>query len=140
MICGPFVVLLAPKQPWIFYGVLVVTLVVLPGLWPFITKWCLKKLFEYDIIMNQSRNSWDAAFQRREPLFVIVHLKDGRRIGGYFGERSFAGLYPSSSHLYLEQLWSLNPEGRFDKPIPGSRGLILRPDDYHLVELLSANG
>jgi hypothetical protein len=137
MIGGPLVVLLAPPNPWAYYGLLVATLVVLPAIWPFVTKWSLDKLFKFDIILNQSRNSWDAVFKRREPLFVIVHLKDGRRVGGYFGQLSFASLHPASGHLYLEQLWQLNKRGQFERPIAGSRGIVLRPDDYHFVELLA---
>jgi len=137
MIGGPLVVLLAPKNPWAFYGLLIFTLVALPAAWPFITKWFLRKLSENDVILNQSRNGWDAVFQRRDPFFVIVHLKDGRRIGGFFGAASFAGLHPASGHLYLEQLWRLSARGQFQEPIPESRGLILRPDDYHFIELLA---
>ena len=137
MVGGPLVVVLAPNNPWYFYALLILTLVVLPATWPFLTKWCLGKLFEYDVILNQSRNGWDALFKRREPLFVIVHLSDGRRIGGFFGAVSFAGLYPASGHLYLEQLWNLNAKGHFVDPIPGSRGIVLRPEDYHFIELLA---
>ena len=137
MIGGPLVVVLAPKEPWAFYGLLVVTLVALPAAWPFVGKWCLGKLAEHNLILNQNRNGWDAVFQRREPLFVIVHLKDGRLIGGFFGDESYAALHPASGHLYLQQLWHLNARGQFREPIPESRGLILRPDDYHFIELLA---
>ena len=137
MVGGPLVLLLAPRQPWTSYGLLVVTLVALPAAWPFIGRWFLGRLAEHNVILNQNRNGWDAVFQRRDPLFVIVHLKDGRRIGGFFGATSYAGLHPASGHLYLEQLWRLSARGQFQEPIPGSRGLILRPDDYHFIELLA---
>ena len=139
MVGGPLVILLSPRNPWAFYALLVFTLVALPAAWPFVTKWCLGKLSEHDVILNQNRNGWDAVFQRRDPLFVIVHLKDGRRIGGFFGASSYAGLHPASGHLYLEQLWRLSARGQFQEPIPGSRGLILRPDDYHFIELLAVS-
>jgi hypothetical protein len=134
---GPLVVLLAPKSPGAFYSLLVVTLVLLPAAWPFVAKWCLGKLAEYNLILNRNRNGWDAVFQRQEQLYVIVHLKDGRQIGGFFGPRSFAGLHPASGHLYLQQLWYLNEAGQFQEPIAESRGLILRPDDYHFIELFT---
>jgi uncharacterized protein DUF6338 len=111
-------------------------LIVLPALWPFPVKWCLSQLAASDVILKQARNGWDEAFLRREPLFVIVHLKDGRRIGGYYGYQSFAGVHPASGHLYLETLWTLDADGRFVAPVPDSRGIVLRPDDYHFVELL----
>jgi hypothetical protein len=136
VVSAPLLLALSPKNIWSLYGLLVVTLVALPALWPFALKQILRLLSAYDLILKQARNGWDAAFLRREPLFVIVHLKDGRRIGGFYGYQSFAGVYPASGHLYLETLWSLDSDGKFVAPVPDSRGIVLRPDDYHFVELL----
>jgi hypothetical protein len=136
---APLIVALAPKNIWYLYGLLVLTLVVLPALWPFLLKFGLGRLAKADIVLKQARNGWDEAFLRREPLFVIVHLKDGRRIGGYYGYESFAGVFPASGHLYLETLWKLDDDGKFIAPIPDSRGIVLRPDDYHFIELLRAS-
>jgi len=127
---------LSPKSVWCLYGLLLLTLIALPAFWPFGLKWTLRFLSASDVILKQARNGWDEAFLRREPLFIIVHLKDGRRIGGYFGYQSFAGVYPASGHLYLEMLWALDADGKFVAPVPDSRGIVLRPDDYHFVELL----
>ena len=136
MVGGPLVIVLSPGNSWWLYALLLLTLVILPMFWPFLAKWLLRTLYARDIILNPTRNGWDEAFLRREPLFVIVHLKDGRRIGGYYGFQSFAGVHPASGHLYLESLWSLSEEGKFVAPVPDSRGIVLRPDDYHFVELL----
>ena len=133
---APLLLLISPTNMWVLYALLVLTLVALPALWPFPLKWLLDLLSTSDVILKQAHNGWDSAFLQREPLFVIVHLKDGRRIGGYYGYQSFAGVYPASGHLYLETLWTLNAEGRFLAPVPDSRGIVLRPDDYHFVELL----
>lgn len=135
MIAGPLVVAIAPENPWALYVLLLITLVGLPGLWPFVIKWMLQRLYRRRIILNPARNGWDAAFLPREPYFVIVHLKDGRRIGGYYGYDSYAGVHPASGHLYLQSIWALDADGKFVEPVLGSRGMILRPDDYHLVEL-----
>ena len=136
VIGAPLLLAVAPANTWAFYGLLVLTLIILPALWPFPLKWSLRQLSASDIILKQARNGWDEAFLRREPLFVIVHLKDGRRIGGYYGYQSFAGVHPASGHLYLETLWTLDGDGKFVAPVPDSRGIVLRPDDYHFVELL----
>ena len=76
-------------------------------------------------------------FCARKSYFVIAHLDDGGRVGGYYGRNSFAGLHPISGHLYLEQLWYLDESGKFDRPVPDFRGLILRPSDYKYIELLA---
>jgi hypothetical protein len=136
MVAAPFVLLLAPANPWALYLLLIVSLVGLPATWPFIVRFALRKLYLWDLILNPSQNGWDDAFSRRERYFVIIHLKDDRKIGGYYGLDSYAGLHPASGHLYLETLWQLDEDGAFVSPIEGSRGIILRPEDYEFVELL----
>jgi len=37
---------------------------------------------------------WDYVFSKKKSFWVIVHLKDGRRIGGRFGTNSFILLLP----------------------------------------------
>jgi hypothetical protein len=133
---APLLLALSPGNVWYLYGLLVLTLIVFPAFWPFALKWGLRRLSASNVILKQARNGWDEAFLRREPLFIIIHLKDGRRIGGYYGYQSFAGVYPASGHLYLEILWTLDAEGKFVEPVLGSRGIVLRPDDYHFIELL----
>jgi len=136
MICAPLFVLIAPQKPFAIYGLVILTLVMLPAAWPFAIRWILRGLQATKIILVGSRSAWDDVFLRHEPYFVIVHLKDGNRVGGYYGARSFAGLHPISGHLYLEQLWYLDDKGKFIGPVPESRGLILLPADYKYVELL----
>lgn len=137
-VVGAPLLLVPATTPGQFYALAVGVLVLLPVAWPFAVRAALGRLERADLILRRARTGWDAAFLRREPYFVIVHLKDGRRIGGYYGTESYAGLHPCSGHLYLEQLWTLDAAGRFAAPVEDSRGLVLRPDDYHFLELFSA--
>jgi hypothetical protein len=137
MVCAPLFVLLQPNGRIALYSLAILTLVVLPAIWPFPVRWLMRLLQRFDIILITSSSAWDDVFLRDEPYFVIVHLNDGARVGGYYGQNSFAGLYPNSGELYLEQLWYLDEDGRFTSAVPDSRGLILRPDDYKYVELMA---
>jgi hypothetical protein len=137
MVCAPLFALTSPKQPIVLYILAIFTLVALPALWPFLLRWIMQRLRDADLILVGSRSAWDDVFLRQEPYFVIVHLKDGARAGGYYGSKSFAGLHPISGHLYLEELWYIDDDGKFLEKVPESRGLILRPDDYNYIELLS---
>lgn len=136
VVVAPLVVWIAPTNLVVWYILLVVGLVALPAMWPFVVRQALETLFRFHIILNPAHNGWDAAFRRREPYFVIVHLKDGRRIGGYYGYQSYAGVYPASGHLYLESVWTLDAAGHFISVVPDSRGIVLRPEDYQFIELL----
>ncbi|HEX3936836.1 MAG TPA: DUF6338 family protein [Xanthobacteraceae bacterium] len=137
MICAPLFFLIEPTTPLALYGLAILTLVLLPAVWPFPTLWLMQALQKWDVILITSRSAWDDVFLRDEPYFIIVHLADGDRIGGYYGSKSFAGLHPISGHLYLEQLWFMDDQGKFTSPVPDSRGLILRPNDYKFVELMA---
>ena len=144
IVAGPAVVLISPSNPWVLYFTLLVALVGLPALWPFVTKAALKRLHQLGIILNPRRNGWDAAFLPNEErdderYFVIVHLHDGRRIGGYYGYDSYAGVHPASGHLYLESIWALDEQDRFMEEVERSKGMIFRPEDYHFVELFEAD-
>ncbi len=137
MVCAPLFFLVQPNGPVALYGLAILTLVILPAIWPFPIRWLLLALQKLDIILITSRSAWDDVFLRDEPYFIIVHLNDGARVGGYYGPRSFAGLHPNSGQLFLEQLWYLDEQGKFTSAVPDSRGLILRSDDYKYVELLA---
>jgi Family of unknown function (DUF6338) len=137
IICAPIFAMLAPSNVFALYTLAILTLLVLPAIWPVVLLWVLRRLEKAELILISSRSAWDDVFLRKQVYFVIVHLNDGGRVGGYYGPNSFAGLHPISGHLYLEQLWYLNEEGKFDKPVPDSRGLILRPADYKYIELLA---
>jgi hypothetical protein len=73
-------------------------------------------------------------FSTNEPCWVIVHLADGGRIGGYFGGESFASAHPHSGDFYLEELWEIDPEGHFAQPIANSKGAIFHRNDYVWLE------
>jgi hypothetical protein len=113
------------------------TFLVAPVAWPFLLRAILLRLADKNVIMRMHKNAWDDLFARRQPLWLIVHLKDGRKLAGFFGSRSYAGLSPNSGHLYIEQLWKLDEDGRFLNPVERSAGIVLRPDDYHFVEAFS---
>ena len=109
--------------------------VVVPALLPILLNFALARLERASFILRRQKSGWDAFFLRRQPCWIIAHLKDGRRLGGFFGGKSFAGLYPHSGHIYVEQLWRLGVNGEFEAPVERSEGVVLRPDDYQMIEM-----
>ena len=53
-------------------------------------------------IIHPFGKPWDYIFNKKEELWIIVHLKDGRRIGGKFGKNSFASSSPANEQIYIE--------------------------------------
>lgn len=124
-----------PVRYWALFGFVYL---VAPILWPlawlrFIeSKWATKHL------QHPHPTAWDYFFDKREEVFVIAKLKDGKRIGGLFkGGESFAAAYPQHGDLYLSMVYELDEESKFKGPVPFTRGLLLRRDEYSYLELFA---
>lgn len=79
--------------------------------------------------------AWDYFFDKRETVFLLIHLTNGKMIGGYFGPDSYAGDFPNDGDLYIEAVYSVNGKGEFLERIEDTKGLLLRKDQYSYIEL-----
>jgi Family of unknown function (DUF6338) len=130
----------AALHPLITYAFVILIFLVAPIAWAMLLLLLFRLLERKNIILRRHKTAWDDFFTRRQPCWIIVHLNDGRRIGGRYAEKSYASLYPNSGHLYLEELWKLDEVGRFAQKVPATQGLVLRPSDYEFIELFQASG
>jgi hypothetical protein len=89
--------------------------------------------------IHPAPTAWDFAFSTGGPFFVRVRLSSGERLGGFFGERSFATGYPEPPDLFLEEAWHLTEDGAPVQPIPGSRGVLVKHDVVELLEFLEVS-
>lgn len=121
----------------IIQGIFVaISLVVAPILWPFLLDRALEFAARRGLLHYRYKTAWDDFFSRRNSCWLIVHLSDGRRVGGVFANKSYATLYPTPGHLFIEELWEIDQEtGEFQGTSPISQGLILKPEDYRFVEI-----
>lgn len=106
-----------------------------PTVWPILFRIAKRYVFRGGWLVGTERSAFDFAFRGKQTLWVIVHMNDGRLVGGYFGVNSYVTAEKDSGHIYLEELWKLSREGTFVEPIIGSMGAIFRPNDYHWIEV-----
>ncbi len=123
------------RRHFILYSLAVAAImVVVPACWPF----AYLKLASWPPIaghfVNPIQKPWDYVFGKRTPYWIIVHLRDGLRIGGRFDTKSFASSNPADEQIYLEEVWTLDEEGRFLKKVERSRGIIVMQDEIRAVE------
>ena len=52
-------------------------------------------------------------------------MKNGTRIGGRFDNNSFASSSPSKEQIYIEEVWNIDEDGKFIKPIERSKGFLI---------------
>jgi len=85
------------------------------------------------------------------PFFVRIKLRDGERVGGVFGEDSFATAYtsyaagyPEEQDLYLAESVEVDPDtGEFvldrdDTPVPRDSGILVRWSEVEYLEFIEA--
>ncbi|HEY3948328.1 DUF6338 family protein [Phenylobacterium sp.] len=105
-----------------------------PAIWPPLFRVLQRLGARRGWLLPPHHVAWDNYFTRHEPCWVIVHLKNGKLVGGYFGSKSFASVEPDSGHIYLEALWKLDRNGHFTTPVTESNGALFRPEDYDWIE------
>ena len=91
-------------------------------------------------MLGEQKTAFDAFFSTNEPCWVIVHLADGSRVGGWYGSSSFASAFPHSGEFYLEELWTITDDGKFGAPVSDSKGALFRQKDYVWLELFWDRG
>ena len=120
-----------PVQYWLS---MIFIFIIMPAIWPFlylkITKF---KIFKKHIL-SPYKQPWDYVFSKKEALWVVLHLKNGKTIRGKYGKHSFTSSYPSERQIYLEQLWKSDTNGGFKSKIPRTEGIIVSQDEIAHIE------
>ena len=80
---------------------------------------------------------WDFVFAQRKCYWVIVTLKNEKKIGGLFSSNSFASSTPAPEQIYLEKAWELNDDDRFEKEHVETAGVIILSSEIVTVELFN---
>ncbi|MGB5796474.1 MAG: DUF6338 family protein [Mycolicibacter algericus] len=87
--------------------------------------------------------AWDYLFSDRSRKgWIILHLKDGGRIGGAW-QNSYAAGYPDDQDLYLSEQVELTGDGRFqlsEDGLPRSleKSLLIRWDEVRYLDFYDA--
>lgn len=117
-----------------YYLASVAILLVAPIVWPILFTKAIRATFVRNRIILPFSKPWDYVFSKRQPYWIIVHMKDGRRVAGRYVENSYASSYPAEEQLYLEEVWRLDTNGAFTNPVERSRGIIIAARDVDMVE------
>ena len=90
-----------------------------------------------EYVINANLEPWEHV-AKGNPYWVILHLKDGRKIGGKFDKDSgsFASTHPANEQIYLGEVWWLNEEGQFDEKAKNN-GLLVFGEEISAVEFYS---
>jgi Family of unknown function (DUF6338) len=79
-------------------------------------------------------SAWNEAFSREGSPMLRVTLKDGRVVGGYFGDGSLAGYSEHAQDLLISERWSIDKNDWFMEVAPGTEGLWIAHDEIASIE------
>jgi hypothetical protein len=66
---------------------------------------------------------------------TLIHLRDGRKIGGTWDRTAFSSSYPLAQDLFLSEVWNVDQDtGMFQSRVVDSKGLLLWGSDIEMVE------
>jgi len=89
------------------------------------------------LVVHPVPMAWDSVFNRGKSYWVVFHLKNGKKIGGYYSRESFVSGYPDPQDIYVEQMWRLDELGRFKTIVDRTAGGYFRVEDCDYIEFLS---
>jgi hypothetical protein len=127
-------------NPWQWYMAMFVLLIGMPALWPVLFLQIRKHPMIARRLKSPNARVWDDIFAKRTPYWVIVHLKDQRRVGGLYGGKSFTSHSPAPPEIYLEQVWHLDQTGGFSGTVVTSTaGILIMGTDILALEFFEYN-
>jgi len=140
---GVYLILSHPwynNNPWgtaISWGVVIL---LMPSVWGILwglsiqhswSAWIRKKLRIRGV--HPTKRAWDHKFGQLRPEMILVTLRDGSTVAGYFGPQSFASSDPTDRDVFIEQLWRINEDGPWEV-LENSAGIWLRGSDIRFIE------
>lgn len=118
----------------IYFLFLLIIIFIIPIIWSLVFLKILSWPPISKKIVHPIRKPWDYVFGRKLCYWVIVHLMDGKKIGGIYDKNSFTSSYPAEEQIYLEQVWHLDEKGGFMKPVERSGGIIILGKEISSLE------
>lgn len=94
------------------------------------TKWFL------DHFPHPIGKAWDYVFAQREPFYIIVTFRSGKRIGGTYAGRSFASSGHHEEQLYIEEVWDIDENQGFIERHVQTRGMLISHSQIESIEFI----
>jgi len=123
----------------LYYTFYVFVLFVAPIVWVLVWRHLRTKEFFLRNAPHPTGKPWDFLFSQRKPYWVEVFLKNGTVIAGLYGKNSSASSAPAPEQIYLEETWLLDVDGKFDRAIVDTAGVIILTSEISHIEFRKCN-
>lgn len=105
-----------------------------PVIWVCILRFIRQSTFLQRWLPHPIERPWDFIFAQKIPYWIIITMKDGKRLGGKYGPNSFTSSSPSKEQIYIEETWELNEDGGFERAKNTSAGTLIVSSDIESIE------
>lgn len=123
-------------HPWLYYLFYVFVLFISPFLLVLSWKWLRTHERFKGSAPHPTAKPWDYVFEKSRPYWIVIYLKNGKKVGGKYSGKSFASSYPVEEQIYLEEAWILTDEGILERPIKGTAGVLVMASEISYLEFL----
>lgn len=122
----------------VFFAILwSIILFVAPIIWVILLKVIRQSKCLQKWLPHPTECAWDYVFGKRIPRWVIVVMRDGKKIAGKYGYNSFASSGSCKGQIYIEETWVLNPDGGFERPRDTTGGTLILSPEIESIEFFS---
>jgi hypothetical protein len=125
------------SHPGLYVAFCVIALLIAPIGWALLYKTLRETQFVRRAFPHPTAKPWDYVFGKGDSYWMIVTLKDGRKIAGRYDTESFASSAPAREQLYLEETWVLNDDGGFERPRADTAGIMILSDEMVTIEFFN---
>jgi len=121
-------------HPFLYYFITLFIIFITPLILTFILSKILKSKLFGKFFVSPEKVPWDCHFSKREAYWVIITLKDGRKIGGKFGLNSRASASPKPKEIYVEDIWKLDDNCKFIESLKRNQGILISENNILTIE------
>ncbi|WP_157625097.1 DUF6338 family protein [Sunxiuqinia dokdonensis] len=125
------------SHPFYYYAITLTIIFITPLILTWFLSMILKTKVFGRFFVSPEKVPWDWHFSKRDSSWVIVTLKDGKKIGGKFGKKSSASTFPRSKEIYIEDIWKLDKNHKFINSIERNTGVLITGDSILAIEFFS---
>lgn len=123
------------NSPLLYYFVTFIVVFAAPAVLAIASHRFLASRFLRGIMLHPTPSGWDYFFSKGQACWILFHLKSGAKLGGLYGEHSFASSFPNEQEVYVQEIWRVDELGRFVEKVEGTAGTIIKRDECTLIEL-----
>lgn len=125
------------SHPFLYYLITLTIIFITPILLTWLLVVILKSKKYQKYFVSPEKVPWDWHFSKRKAYWVIITLKDGRRIGGKFGVNSRASASPKTKEIFIEDIWKLDKNYKFIESVKRNRGVLITGDIILAIEFFN---